>query len=92
MNNNNNNYCLDTFYDEVDFEKIDKKSKNSSGKTGSTNTIIKNLCGKFEYNDDGTLVFVNYTKENNARAHINMNNTRYKWNVLRVHNNNNEYP
>jgi hypothetical protein len=39
--NNNNNYCLDTFYDQVDFEKIDKnKSKNSSGKTGST-TIIK---------------------------------------------------
>ena len=37
------------FYDEVDFEKIDKnKCKNSSGKTGSTNTIIKNLCGKFE--------------------------------------------
>ena len=55
----------------MDFEKIDKnKSKNSSGKTGSTTTttIIKNLCGKFEYNDDGTLVFVNYTKENNARV------------------------
>ena len=74
----------------MDFEKIDKnKCKNSSGKTGSTNTtIIKNLRGKFEYNVDGTLVFVNHTKENNARAHINMNNTRYKWNVLRVHNNN----
>ena len=63
----------------MDFEKIDKKSKHSSGKTGSNNTIIKNLCGKFEYNVDDTLVFVNYTKENN---------TRYKWNVLRVHNNN----